>query len=154
MLKKLKFNQVTRWKTIVETGWVDLENCAYLREISSYLSSKVSERCGIKAPNTQHPTPTPPPVKKLQLETTLIRGWGIYMAFSLYTDVVLFFFLFFWKTSARAVHFLSRALDGLWRGNRGSLNRLHGVLTEWCGKWMKWLIKARVLGKCANYICS
>ena len=66
--------------------------------------------------------------------------------FSLYTDVVLFFFSSFWKTSAcsrarrarekekypfalavnksPAVYFLSRALDGLWRENRGSVKRL------------------------------
>ena len=70
---------------------------------------------------------------------------------SLYTDVVLFFFSFFWRTSAcarvrrarereeekknhpypfalavnksPAVYLLSRALEGLWRENRGAVNR-------------------------------
>ena len=55
---------------------------------------------------------------------------------SLYTVVVLFFFSFFSITSSSAreraaavnkspaVYILSRALDGLWRENRGSVNRL------------------------------
>ena len=55
---------------------------------------------------------------------------------SLYTVVVLFFFSFFSKTSSNAreraaavnkspaVYILSRALDGRWRENRGSVNRL------------------------------
>ena len=79
-----------------------------------------------------------------------------FLSFSLYTDVDLFFFSLFWKTSACArkknnttenkrherlltplcwrsinppwgspmVYFLSRALDGIWRENRGSVNRL------------------------------
>ena len=70
---------------------------------------------------------------------------------SLYTDVVLFFFSFFWRTSAcarvrrarerekekqitpppfalavnksPAVYLLSRALEGLWRENRGAVNK-------------------------------
>ena len=47
-----------------ETEWVDLENCAYLWKISSFLSSKAGERCGIKPPNTQPPHPlTLPPTK-------------------------------------------------------------------------------------------
>ena len=69
---------------------------------------------------------------------------------SLYTDVVLFFFSFFLKTSAISgeekkkiffpyhypfalavnklspvVYILSTALDVFWRGNRGSVNRLY-----------------------------
>ena len=73
---------------------------------------------------------------------------------SLYTDVVLFFFSFFSKTSASwpakqaretfphhyplalavikspAVYILSPALDGLWRENRRSVNRLNQTLTH------------------------
>ena len=46
---------------------------------------------------------------------------------SLYTDVVLFFFSFF-SNIIPLVYILSPALDGLWRENRGSVNRLswHG----------------------------
>ena len=75
--------------------------------------------------------------------------WVKVLTVSLYTDVVLFFFSFFWKTSACArararasesfphpypfvlavnksptVYFLSRTFDGLWRENRGSVNRV------------------------------
>ena len=54
--------------------------------------------------------------------------------FSLYTHVVLFLFSFFsnyaggpWKIP-RGYYFLSRALDGLGRENRGSVNRLISIV--------------------------
>ena len=60
---------------------------------------------------------------------------GVWSLYSLYTDIVLFFFSFFSKTSAssrakrgceseRAVYISSCVLDSLWRENRGFVNRL------------------------------
>ena len=60
---------------------------------------------------------------------------GVWSLYSLYIDIVLFFFSFFSKTSAssrakraceseRVVYILSCVLDSLWRENRGSVNRL------------------------------
>ena len=60
---------------------------------------------------------------------------GVWSLYSLYTDIVLFFFSFFSKTlassrakraceSERAVYISSCVLDSLWRENRGSVNRL------------------------------
>ena len=76
------------------------------------------------------------PQMKVQMPSCLTKGIVLSSGASLYTGVALFFFSFFWETSASAratpLHwrsitpprfFLSRALDGLWRENRGSVNR-------------------------------
>ena len=64
------------------------------------------------------------PQEPIKLPFFLIfQFYWILHRFSLYTDVVLFFFSFF-------SYILSRAPEGLWRENKGSVNRLASVTTS------------------------